>query len=151
MDDVIDGLASGFAGLADDLEQLGIDAHYGLGDYQDTNGVRYRRLVDISPADGPLKEALDTIVTAGGAEPAYTALHQIATGSGITSPSRGLPVPKGDGASWRPGSLRVIVHATDEVPSADPTAPTDPRRSRRCGRTGRGTSASRWCATRCGR
>jgi hypothetical protein len=123
MDDVIDALEQSFAQVADELAEEGIDAWYGLGDYQDTAGVRYRRLVDISPADGPLREALHAITTRGGAEPAYTALHQMATGSGVLEPARGQPVPGGQHASWRPGSLRVVVHATDEVPSSDPDGP----------------------------
>ena len=120
MEDVIKGLGDGFGQLAQDLSSQGIDARYGLGDYQDLNGLRYRRLVDISPADGPLRRALKAITTGGGDEPAYTALDQLATGSGIPAPRRGLPVAAGLGASWRPGSLRVVVHATDEVPSNDP-------------------------------
>ncbi|HVE73850.1 MAG TPA: sialidase family protein [Mycobacteriales bacterium] len=119
MDDVIDGLARDFEGVSKKLEEAGIDAFFGLGDYQDTGGVRYRRLVDIQPPGDPLRRALNSILTNGGDEPAYTALHQVSTGSGIPAPTEGRAVPRGSGASWRPGSLRVIVHATDEVPSSD--------------------------------
>lgn len=124
MGDVIDGVAEGFAELARQLGRRRIDAHFGLGDYNDTRGNRYRRRLDISPPGEPLRKALESMTTAGGAEPAYTALHQMATGSGIANPSTGDEVPPGHGASWRPGSLRVVVHATDEVPSDDPDGAT---------------------------
>lgn len=124
MNDVIQGLAADFSAVSRDLAEAGIDAHFGLGDYQDTGGVRYRRLVDIAKPDETLRRALQSIRTGGGAEPAYTALHQMATGSGVRSPRRGDPVPPRRGASWRPGSLRVVVHATDEVPSEDPDGAT---------------------------
>jgi hypothetical protein len=120
MDDVVRGLAVGFADVARKLGEARIDAEFGLGDYQDYNGNRYRRLVDISPPGEPLRRALESITTEGGSEPAYTALHQLATGSGVISPSRGRAVPRGQDAHWRPGSLRVVIHATDEVPSQDP-------------------------------
>ncbi|HVE73849.1 MAG TPA: hypothetical protein VNA30_01975 [Mycobacteriales bacterium] len=120
MGDVVKGLARDFQDVADKLKAAGIDAFFGLGDYQHTGGMRYRRLVDIQPPGDPLRDALESIRLGGGNEPAYTALHQISTGSGIPSPSRGQSVPRGSGASWRDGSLRVIVHATDEVPSEDP-------------------------------
>ena len=123
MDDVVDGVAEGFAQLARDLGRRRIDAQFGLGDYQSYDDVRYRRLLDISPPGEPLRRALESISTAGGAEPAYTALHQMATGSGIEEPAQGKPVDPGLGASWRPGSLRVVVHATDEVLQKDPSGP----------------------------
>ena len=124
MNDVIQGLAADFQSVSRELADAGIDAHFGLGDYQDTGGVRYRRLVDISKPGETLRRALQSIRTEGGAEPAYTALHQLSTGSGVVSPRRGQGVPPRRGASWRPGSLRVVVHATDEVPSADPDGAT---------------------------
>ncbi|MDP3713188.1 MAG: VWA domain-containing protein [Mycobacteriales bacterium] len=123
MDDVVDGVAEGFAQLARDLGRRRIDAQFGLGDYQSYDAVRYRRLLDISPPGEPLRRALESITTSGGAEPAYTALHQMATGSGIEEPAQGQPVDPGLGASWRPGSLRVVVHATDEVLQKDPSGP----------------------------
>ena len=119
MNDVIQGLAADFMALSSDLADAGIDAQFGLGDYQDTGGARYRRLVDISPPGETLRRALQSIRTDGGSEPAYTALHQMSTGTGIRKPRSGDPVPPRRGATWRPGSLRVVVHATDEVPSSD--------------------------------
>jgi hypothetical protein len=119
MDDVVNGLANGFAQVARDLRARRIDAQFGLGEYQDTAGTRYRRLLDISEPGEPLRRALQGISTAGGAEPAWTGLHQMSTGTGIRNPASGDTVPAGQGASWRQGSLRVVVHATDEVPSAD--------------------------------
>ncbi|MDP3710851.1 MAG: hypothetical protein Q8R60_00005, partial [Mycobacteriales bacterium] len=124
MDDVVNGLVNGFAQLARELGEKRIDAQFGLGEYQDTAGTRYHRRLDISPPGEPLRKALATVSTAGGAEPAWTALHQMSTGTGILKPANGDPVPRGEGASWRQGSLRVVVHATDELPSDDPDGAT---------------------------
>jgi hypothetical protein len=99
----------------------GIDARYGLGEYQDRSSpdnVRYRRLAAIGPAD-LLRKALASIVTAGGEEPGYTAVEEALSGHGLPHPRYGAPVastPPG----WRPHAVRTMVLIGDESFANDP-------------------------------
>lgn len=118
----INGLRIGISKIARGLASAGVEARFGLGDYQDngaTNGVRYARRVDIGGADG-LRSALKKLSVSGGEEPGYTAIHQALTGSGFTAPKRGPAVPPGQGASWRPRSVRTVVQVADESFAHDP-------------------------------
>jgi hypothetical protein len=119
----IEGLAQGLAGISRSLTGAGIDAQFGLGEYQDTGGIRYRLRSDIRPPDEIFQLALATIELRGGREPGYTALHQMATGEGISDPSTGEPVPAGQDATWRADSLRVAVVIADEEFAPDPDGP----------------------------
>jgi hypothetical protein len=119
----IEGLAQGLAGITRSLTRAGIDARFGLGEYQDTGGLRYRMRSDIRPPDAEFQLALATIELRGGREPGYTALHQMATGEGIPDPSIGEPVPAGQDATWRGDSLRVAVVIADEEFAPDPDGP----------------------------
>ncbi|HUQ40007.1 MAG TPA: hypothetical protein VM030_07605, partial [Acidimicrobiales bacterium] len=134
----IRGLALGLAQLTRKLAEAGLDAQFGLGEFQDvwadSPGVRYRRRVDIRRPDRVFQYQLERLYTDGGDEPHLTALHQVATGSGfeegdgaeISSPVNGYSeaIEPGQGATWRPGSLRVVVMITDETFSDMGTGPT---------------------------
>lgn len=125
----IERLGKNFQTLSDKLVARGVDGWFGLGEYQDVEsgsnpGTRYRRRSDLRPPGAYLKSRFDSINTNGGNEPGYTALHQVATGSGIEEPSRGLPVKPNQQANWRQGTVRLIVHAADEPFSEDPDGPT---------------------------
>jgi hypothetical protein len=114
------GLAQGLAGLTQGLTESGVDAQFGLAEFQDRDGVRYRQRADIRPPDEQFLRALVTIQPSGGFETGYTAVEQAVTGAGVPDPPRGLPVPVGTGASWREGALRTIVVIADEPFSDDP-------------------------------
>lgn len=114
----INGLKAGAALIARELAEAGLDVNFGLGEYQDSgakqgSGVRYRRRVDVQRPSQTLLRELDAMRTRGGTEPHLTALHQVATGSGIANPSVGAPVPAGQQANWRPGSVRVVLMTAD--------------------------------------
>jgi hypothetical protein len=117
----IDGLRLGLPVIALGFAAAGIDARYGLGEYQDRSSpdnVRYRRLAAVGPAD-LLRKALSTIQTAGGEEPGYTAVDAALTGKGLPRPRYGAPVaaqPPG----WRPGAVRTMVLIADESFANDP-------------------------------
>jgi hypothetical protein len=122
-DPYIKGLQEGLGALATGMDQADVAAAYGLGEYQDVQGMRYRRRVNLGPTDA-LKRSLAVIRTAGGEEPGYTAEHQAATGAGIDVVKRGRPVPKGEAPTWRQGTLRVVVHVADEPFSIDESGAT---------------------------
>jgi hypothetical protein len=117
----IDGLRIGIPVIALGFAAAGIDARYGLGEYQDRSSpdnVRYRRLAAIGPAD-LLRKALASIQTAGGEEPGYTAVQQALSGDGLPHPKYGAPVastPPG----WRPHAVRTMVLIGDESFANDP-------------------------------
>ena len=121
-DPYIKGLREGLGEIADKLDQADIAAGYGLGEYQDWTAMRYRRRVDIGPADA-LKRSLAAIRTAGGEEPGYTAAHQVATGSGIEKVDKGKPIAKGEAPRWRQGTVRTTIMVADEPFSDDPSGP----------------------------
>lgn len=121
----IDGLRVGISKIARGLARAGVEARYGLAEYQDngaTKGVRYVRRVDIGGADA-LRSALKKLTVSGGEEPGYTAVHQALTGTGITAPRRGTTVPPGQKATWRPRSVRSVVLVADESFAHDPDGP----------------------------
>jgi hypothetical protein len=112
----INGTRRGVTGIARGLAHAGVDARFGLGEYQDllsTKGLRYALRAQIGPAD-LLRNALVKLRTAGGEEPGYTALEQALTGRGVASPATGLPVAPGQEVRWRKRSLRTIVLIADE-------------------------------------
>jgi hypothetical protein len=134
MSGAIGSLAGGLAEVVDELEAAGVNAHFGLGEFSET--VRYRRIRDIGPPDEEFTEALaglqtDELVSSAGeglngvgGEPNLTALHQMATGAGLPNPRRGPPVAPRQGASFREGSVRVVVHLADENFYYDPDGPS---------------------------
>jgi len=110
MGGVIDGLVASVEQAAADLAGRELDVHVGAAEFNDrANFVPYRRLVNIGPFDCKLGRALDAIELQGGAETHLLALHNAVTGAG------GHRVNPGKQADFRPGSLRLVVHATDDT------------------------------------
>lgn len=122
----INGLRVGISKIARGLAKAGVEARFGLGDYQDngsTNGVRYARRANIGGADA-LRSALKKLTVNGGEEPGYTAVHQALTGSGVPAPKKGPPVAAGQGIDWRAQSVRSVVLVADESFAHDPDGAT---------------------------
>ncbi len=116
MDDTIDGMRRSIQDIVDALAATNLDVQIGLGDFRDIDQTPqgshvYLRQQKIAPPGEGLRKALLRLRTSGGvteAEADTIALVQAATGSGQ------LPfVLPGQGAGWRPGTTRVIVHVTD--------------------------------------
>src|SRR5207237_871275 len=109
--------------------RAGTDVYFGLGDYNDLV-VRYRRVMDIGPPGPELAAAITRIATqrgergSGGEDVNYTALHQIATGTGVGPVHRGSTVAPNQQANFRPGSLRVVVDIANESIQNDPDGAT---------------------------
>jgi photosystem II stability/assembly factor-like uncharacterized protein len=112
-------LARQLAAIVGELSRARIPVAFGLGTYRDLD-ERYRRLHDIAPPSPELVRKLYAIRAAGGTEPAYTALRQMATGSGVSVPVTGSPVAAGQQGSFRDGARRFVVHVTDEPLQPDP-------------------------------
>jgi len=104
------GLEELVTGLADD----GVDVQVGLAEFWDAApGTRYQRLVDLAPPGQDLQRALRSVTTRGGEEAHRTALHQAVTGEGLTINGVEHVAPD-QGATFRDGTLRVLLHITDE-------------------------------------
>jgi photosystem II stability/assembly factor-like uncharacterized protein len=122
MGDDIRALGAGMERIVQDIADRRVPLAVGLGDYADWSR-RYRRLHDISVPDAELVRKLRSMRTGGGTEVAFTALHQMSTGSGIAPVTVGEPVPPGQQANFRDGSLRFVVHISDEPLQPDPDGP----------------------------
>jgi outer membrane biosynthesis protein TonB len=125
-DGYINGLRVGVSRIARSLATAGVEARFGVGEYQDHAApgyVRYARRADIGPADR-LRSALAKMKPAGGEEPGYTAVHEAVTGRGIPQPKTGAPVEPGQSAHWRAKALRTLVLIADESFATDPEGPT---------------------------
>ena len=119
------GLATGIDDIVRALAEAGIDAQFGLGEFRDVKTLRYRRRADIGPPDRRFQYQLERLHTAGGVEePHLTALHQVATGSGLPAVGDSLAVPAGQDATWRRGSLRTVILISDEPFGTDPNGPS---------------------------
>jgi hypothetical protein len=85
------------------------------------NNFVYRQVLDVQPVSPALGDALSNLeaIAGGHYNAPAPALVQAATGSGIDlfppGPQLSHDVPKGQGASFREGSFRVILNATDEA------------------------------------
>lgn len=123
MADDIRGLADGTARIVRELAARRIDLRVGLGDFRSTD-VRYRRLHQLSRPNEHFVRTLYGLDTGGGDETHYTALHQVATGSGLSPVLQGRPVRPGLQADFRSGGLRFVVHVTDEPLQLDESGPT---------------------------
>lgn len=126
MDDTIDGIRRSIQSIVDSLAATSLDVQMGLGDFRDIDQVvnqshTYKRQQRIAPPGEGLRRALAGLQTLGGpteAEADTIALVQAATGSGQ------LPfVAPGQGAGWRAGTTRVIVHVTDAPFQTGPPYP----------------------------
>jgi hypothetical protein len=124
MQTTIDGLRADLASIVSELATLGLDVHFGLGEYKDVpspygGGVvedyPYRLRRPIGPSDASLTAALNQLSAGGGGdgpESDTVALYQSTTGEGQIVKGKEL-VQQGSDAAYRPGSLRLAVNATD--------------------------------------
>ncbi len=122
MQDEFETLARGIKDIVAGIRAEGTDLQVGLASYG--NGFRYHRYRKIGPVDQQFLSRLESIRTGGDGEVAYTALHQGITGTGLPRSRAGNGVRAGQSAEWRPGSVRMILHATDEELYAEPEGPT---------------------------
>ncbi len=122
MQDEFDALAGGVKRIVEDLRDLGVDVYVGLGTYG--NGRRYHRYRKIGPPDADFLRELEAIRTGGDGEVAYTALHQVVTGTGLPRSRAGAGPRAGKDAEWRANTVRMIIHATDEGLSVEPEGPS---------------------------
>ena len=121
MGGAIDGVVCGLERLVHDLNRAGVDGHFGLGEFQDANGLRYRRLVDITPPGFELQSALRTRRLQGGEEPHRGALYQTATGAGLRGAAGEELIRPRQAATYRTDALRVVLLVTDEPYQATTT------------------------------
>jgi len=120
MNDNIEDVRDAFGQVVQSLTEAGVDAWFGLAEFNDLT-VRYRRLADIRPPDDVFSTALARVQAGGGqVEPHFTALYELATGEGIAAPGNGAPVHPGGQMNYRPDSVRVVIMASDEAASPDP-------------------------------
>lgn len=134
MESSINGLAKGIHEIVAELGKSKVDVQFGLGEYKDypipgygdpvSLDFPYRRNRDLGPADDSLVSAIERMQASGGGaiheESQLTALFQAATGLGdeFTTP--------GQAASFRPGSLKVMINVTDAGFTDEPQHPSPP-------------------------
>lgn len=115
MEPAIGAVVCGLEGIVHNLAGEGIDAHYGLGRFYDSEFPRYERVVDIGAPGRDLQQTLRGLGTRGGEETHRSALYQLATGAGLDDPVTGEAlVAPGHQTTFRDGSVRVVVHVTNE-------------------------------------
>lgn len=123
MSEEIEALAAGMQELANELVRRRINLHVGLGGYE--GGWRYRLHRQIGLPDTEFVRALESMTIGGsGFETAWTALHQVATGTGLPDSRAGRGPEEGWNARWTPGAIRIVINLTDERLQAEssPTA-----------------------------
>lgn len=106
------------------LETAGVSARFGLGEYGQAS-FRYRRHADLGTPPAEVQAKLLALVGTGGDEYHYTSFYQLATGEGMSKVTYGGTVPPGQQASFQPGALHVVVHATDDIDRTDTDGPTE--------------------------
>lgn len=111
--------------VVDALNREGIAARFGLGEYGDLS-FRYRRHADLGTPPAEVQAKLMSLRGGGGYELQYTAFYQLATGEGMTKVTTGGVVAPGQQASFAPGALHVVIHATDDDDAGDPDGPKEP-------------------------
>jgi hypothetical protein len=114
MGSALDGIVCGLERLKSELTSAGVDLHLGLGEFQDANGIRYRRILDLAPPGPELERALRAIRLNGGEETHRSALYQTATGEGLSYPVGGQIIRPGQQAGYRENALKVVMMITDE-------------------------------------
>lgn len=120
MGGAIEGLQTGIDRIVKELKAAGLDAWFGLAEYKGEN-YRYQRLADIAPPGPEFEQGLRRLYATGGDEETqYTALYQTVTGAG----QEDAGIDPGQGASFRPEALKIIVHASDEPFGNIPDGPT---------------------------
>jgi hypothetical protein len=126
--DVIRALARGVMPIATSLRARGVDVWAGVGEFRtyprpgeesfggEPYNFPYRRDLDVGPPGQRLSRALLAIEGEGASGANLTALYQAATGAGQQVPppvAPGTDIPPGQGASFRPGALKVVFHVAD--------------------------------------
>lgn len=106
------------------LEAAGVSARFGLGEYGQAL-FRYRRHADLGTPPAEVQAKMLALVGNGGDEYHYTSFYQLATGEGMSKVTYGGKVPPGQQASFQPGALHVVVHATDDKDQNDTDGPTE--------------------------
>lgn len=106
------------------LETAGVSARFGLGEYGQAS-FRYRRHADLGTPPAEVQAKLLALVGTGGDEYHYTSFYQLATGEGMSKVTYGGTVPPGQQASFQPGALHVVVHATDDIDRTDKDGPSE--------------------------
>lgn len=126
MQDAIDGVKAATVDIINNLRSAGIDVWFGVGEYRSYEAPpAYKRVLDISPPGEPLQTALRRLyANDGGEETQLAALYQVATGAGQHGSGITTPIAPHQNANPRAGSLRVIVHVTDEEFSEGAPHPT---------------------------
>ncbi|HUR49833.1 MAG TPA: hypothetical protein VMY88_09965 [Acidimicrobiales bacterium] len=120
MGGAIEGLQLGIDRIVKELKAAGLDAWFGVAEYKGEN-YRYARLADIGPPDEDFESGLRRLYASGGGEETqYTALYQTVTSAG----QEDVGIDPGQGASFRPEALKIIVHASDEPFGEIPDGPT---------------------------
>lgn len=110
MGGAIEGLQLGIGRIVKELKAAGFDAWFGVAEYKGEN-YRYVRLADIAPPGAEFEAGLRRLYASGGGEETqYTALYQTVTSAGQTD----VGIDPGQGASFRPEAMKIIVHASDE-------------------------------------
>lgn len=116
-------IAAAFGSVVDALNEHGVAARFGLAEYGD-RAFRYRRHADLGTDPAEVQTHLSKLTSTGGDEFHYTSFYQLATGEGLDA-TDGADLPPGLQASFQPGSLHVLVHATDDTDQNDPSGPDE--------------------------
>jgi photosystem II stability/assembly factor-like uncharacterized protein len=118
MQGAINGVRAATFDIIQNLRESGNDVWFGVGQYRSyTSDPAYDRVLDMSEPGPKLSRALNSLeASQGGLETQLAALYQVATGAGQNDHTSSLDayIKPGQQANFREGSLRVIVHATDE-------------------------------------
>ena len=116
----LDGLRDAMANIITELTAADIDAWFGVGQYKSFQAPpAFELMQDIAPPGQGLADALNRLrASDGGLETQLESLRQIATGEG------GFGIAPGQDATWRKGSLRIVVNMTDEDISTGDNHPT---------------------------
>lgn len=118
-------MAQAMGKVVDALNREGVAARFGLAEYGDMS-FRYRRHADLGTPPAEVQAKLMSLRGGGGWELQYTAFYQLATGEGMTKVTTGGVVAPGQQASFAPGALHVVIHATDDDDAGDPDGPKEP-------------------------
>lgn len=122
MQDEFDALALAVVRIAEDVRDAGVDIQAGFGTYG--NGRRYHLYHQIQPVTEALADRLDDVRAGGDGEVAYTGLYEMLTGEGLSASSAAGGVRAGQHVTWRDGTVRMVIHATDEELRVEPEGPT---------------------------
>ncbi|HVE63139.1 MAG TPA: hypothetical protein VNB94_05000 [Mycobacteriales bacterium] len=133
MSGVIAGLRKDIKAIVAGICDAGVPVQFGLADFREFEGpfgggvsvgggpdpdqYPYRRRMPVGPVGPALREAIEGLDVGGGAadgsDAALEAMLQAATGRGKKDATGAVLIEAGEGANFRPRSLKVIVLAID--------------------------------------